>query len=127
MHAIHNPSAAPALLPPAMEQTLLFMEQHLAQPLAQPLAMPALARTAQCSPATLNRLFRKHLGMPPNAFLMKKRMDRAASLLHSTSLRMGEVGQVVGMPDPFYFSRLFKKTYGMTASQYRSQHALFEK
>ncbi len=56
--------------------------------------------------------FRQQLGCAPTEFLLRKRVQLACDLLLQ-GLRVGEVAGLVGMPNPYYFSRQFKKVVGM--------------
>ena len=46
-------------------------------------------------------------------------MEKAKELLLTTSKKSNEIGLLVGYKDPHYFSYLFKKTQGLTTTQYR--------
>ena len=65
------------------------------------------------------RKVREVMGMSPNDYLRKCRMERAAELLRSTEDTIGEVCAQVGMPDAQYFSRVFKAYFGVSPSVYR--------
>ena len=65
------------------------------------------------------RKVREVMGMSPNDYLRKCRMERAAELLRSTEDNVGEVCAQVGMPDAQYFSRVFKAYFGVSPSVYR--------
>ena len=68
------------------------------------------------------RKVRELMGMSPNDYLRKCRMERAAELLRTTVLPVADVCAQVGMPDAQYFSRVFKSYFGMPPSAYREQH-----
>lgn len=68
------------------------------------------------------RKVRELMGMSPNDYLRKCRMERAAELLRTTALPVADVCAQVGMPDAQYFSRVFKSYFGMPPSAYREQH-----
>ena len=68
------------------------------------------------------RKVRELMGMSPNDYLRKCRMERAAELLRTTALPVADVCAQVGMPDAQYFSRVFKGYFGMPPSAYREQH-----
>ncbi|MGZ0654856.1 AraC family transcriptional regulator [Coraliomargarita sp. W4R72] len=80
-----------------------------------------LAVQLKLNPSYLIRLFRNQIGMPPMKYLARERAKRAANLLLSTSLRIGEIGINVGWSDPKVFARNFRQHYGMRASDYRKQ------
>jgi len=83
-----------------------------------------LAKLAGVSRSSLFRLFRAHLGESPANWILRRKMEHAASLLARSSLRIGEIGAKVGIDDPYYFSRAFKKIHGMSARDYRARRAL---
>ena len=59
------------------------------------------------------------LHLYPQQFLMRFRMTRAAQMLRENILSVGEVARSCGYPDPLTFSKAFKRTLGVTPSQYR--------
>lgn len=67
------------------------------------------------------RKVRELMGMSPNDYLRKCRMERAAELLCNSELPIADVCAQVGMPDAQYFSRVFKSYFGTPPSTYREQ------
>ena len=59
------------------------------------------------------------IGMSPNDYIKKIRMEKAAELLLSTNMTAAEIAYKVGFEDQYYFSKSFKKYYGLPPSQYR--------
>ena len=59
----------------------------------------------------------------PQQFLMRFRMERASQLLLEGTLSVGEVARSCGYPDPLTFSKAFKRTLGVTPSQYQRGQA----
>jgi len=57
-------------------------------------------------------------GMPPNSFIRSMRMKRAAQLLESGERTVSETLAYIGIEDHSYFSRTFKKEFGVSPSQY---------
>jgi AraC-like DNA-binding protein len=78
-----------------------------------------LAREVNLDPAYLSRLFRRHLGLPPIAYLTRIRAERAATLLTRSSEPIARVGALVGWPDPTYFARRFRSFAGVSPTEYR--------
>ena len=95
-------------------------QRYAAEHLSQRLGVDDLARAAGCSRATLTRLFARELGSGPAAWLSRRRIERACELLRSTSLPIHAVARQVGMDDPYYFARCFRRHMDQTARQYRS-------
>ena len=62
-------------------------------------------------------------GQPFIKYLTDFRMNKAKELLRCTGKKSSEIGLEVGYKDPHYFSALFRKTQGMTPTQYREGKA----
>lgn len=67
------------------------------------------------------RKVRELMGISPNDYLRKCRMERASELLLTTEMNIAEVCTQVGIPDAQYFSRVFKAHFGMPPSTYRER------
>ncbi|MFC1462788.1 helix-turn-helix domain-containing protein [Verrucomicrobiota bacterium] len=67
----------------------------------------------------LRRSFVKENGMTPMRFLMEIRMEEARRLLRHSPMRIAEVGETVGIRNPYYFSRVFKNKMGISPRAYR--------
>lgn len=85
----------------------------------EPLNLKELAALAGLSQAHFCSQFRRYFGVPPITFLIQRRLTTAASLLHGTRLRVGEIGRLVGYEDPYYFSKHFKLQLGFSPLEYR--------
>jgi len=70
----------------------------------------------------LRRLFKERIGMPPIQYLVELRMNRAKELLQAGH-GIKDVASQVGLPDPYYFSRLFKRTQGKSPTLYKKDTA----
>ncbi len=73
----------------------------------------------------LRKLFKKEMGITPLEYMTRLRMRKAEVLLTALGARdysMAEVALLCGYEDALYFSRVFKKTYGMSPSAYADQH-----
>ncbi|MDE7310528.1 MAG: AraC family transcriptional regulator [Eubacterium sp.] len=69
----------------------------------------------------LCRIFRDHLGISPQEFLITYRMSKAAQLLRTTKLPVKDIGNAVGYPNQLHFSRAFKNVYGKSPKQWRDE------
>lgn len=97
---------------------------YVAAQLDSPLAVADLAACLGCSEPTVTRLFRQQAQMSPINWLNQARIRRARQLLTTTRLPVAEIGRQVGVPDPFYFSKLFKKWSGEPPLAYRRRTPL---
>ena len=71
------------------------------------------------SSSYLCRIFKEETGLSMNAYITNLRMSKAGELLNDTNSYIKEVAISVGFEDQLYFSRLFKRYYGVTPSEYR--------
>lgn len=106
--------AQQATLPGSLELMMTFVRHHI----AEPLTVAQVADAARCSETTAQRLFTRHTGESMQAWIRHVRLREAASLLRTTGLRVGEVAHLVGYQDPLYFSRAFRRAYGVAPSQF---------
>ncbi|WP_377266929.1 helix-turn-helix transcriptional regulator [Peterkaempfera sp. SMS 1(5)a] len=90
---------------------------------AQPLNVEALARGANMSAGHLSRQFRLAYGESPYAYLMTRRIERAAALLRCGDLSVTEVCFAVGCSSLGTFSTRFTELIGMPPSAYRRRAA----
>ena len=78
-----------------------------------------LAREAGLEKSYLCRLFRRFSGESPYAFLTRRRMARAAERLRTSHALVKEVAEEAGFSDPYHFSRVFKRIYGLSPESFR--------
>ncbi len=86
----------------------------------EPLGVDDLARAAGLSRAHFSREFRRAFGDSPHAYLLTRRLERAAALLRTTDRSVAEVCLAVGLQGLGSFTTSFKRAYGMTPTAYRA-------
>jgi AraC family L-rhamnose operon transcriptional activator RhaR len=104
---------------PAVVQAMRLLDSQL----THKWTLPELAARLHLSPGYLLRLFKSSTGMPPMAYLARRRVETAAGLLLHTTEPVTQVGRSVGWPDQNYFARRFKAHFGLSATSYRSRFA----
>jgi len=87
---------------------------------AEPLDVADLARTAGLSRAHFSREFKSAFGESPHAYLLTRRLERAAALLRSTDRPVIEICFAVGLRSVGSFTTSFTRAYGMTPTVYRT-------
>jgi AraC-like DNA-binding protein len=94
------------------------------------LTVTDLARAAGLSQAHFSREFRRAFGETPHAYLLTRRLERAAALLRNTDRSVLEICLAVGLQSVGSFTTTFTRVYGMPPTAYRAtfppaaQHAL---
>ena len=69
-----------------------------------------------------SQLYRKLFaltGQSPRDFIRILRLKRAAQLIETAQITMAEIGYRVGFDDPAYFSKCFRRQFGMAPSDYK--------
>jgi AraC-like DNA-binding protein len=87
---------------------------------SEPLGVDDLARAAGLSRAHFSREFRAAFGETPHEYLLTRRMERAAALLRNTDRSVADVCMSVGLQSVGSFTTSFKRTYGVTPTEYRA-------
>lgn len=80
-----------------------------------------LADIAQVSASQLFRQFRRHVGMTPLDWVRHERIDLAKQLLSGTDMPVAAVALYCGYPDPFHFSREFRRLTNIAPSGFRME------
>ncbi|MFC4810869.1 AraC family transcriptional regulator [Paenibacillus sp. GCM10023250] len=89
-------------------KALQFIETHY----QSPISIKNIADYVGLERTYFTKQFTKSTGESPQQYLIKYRIDQALRLLSTTAMTVGQVGKSVGIPEPAYFSRLFKKVVG---------------
>lgn len=78
-----------------------------------------IAQEVYLSPSYVSMLFKQETGKSISKVLGQMRLDRACELLQNPELKIYEISEQVGYPNPYYFSVWFKKNTGLTPTEYR--------
>lgn len=92
--------------------------------LHQKLTIAVLADYAGISRSHLSVLFKKEMGMTIQEYIMKKRIETAASMLLSTDFSYSSIAATLCFSSQSYFGKCFKKYYGCTPKEYRMKNYL---
>ncbi|MFL6042208.1 MAG: helix-turn-helix domain-containing protein [Gaiellales bacterium] len=88
----------------------------------EPLGVDDMARAAGLSRAHFSRQFRRTFGESPHAYLLTRRLERAAALLRTTDRSVAEICMAVGLVSVGSFTTSFTRTFGMSPTAYRAGH-----
>ncbi|TAK70207.1 MAG: AraC family transcriptional regulator [Actinomycetota bacterium] len=87
---------------------------------AEPLRVADLAAAAGLSRAHFSTQFRRAFGVSPHAYLLTRRLERAAALLRSTDRTVADICHLVGCSSVGSFTTAFTRTYGRSPTAYRA-------
>ena len=73
------------------------------------------------SKSFLSRLFREHTGQSLAEFARKMKIERAKELIRQNNLNFAQISARLSFENPQYFSRVFKRQYGMTPTEYKNR------
>src|SRR3954471_22822626 len=87
---------------------------------AEPLDVGDMAAVAGLSRAHFSREFRRTFGESPHAYLLTRRLERAAALLRGTDHSVADICLSVGLTSVGSFTTSFRRVYSMTPTAYRA-------
>ena len=94
-----------------------YIDEHL----AEDISVSSIAESLYITPNYFSRLFKRITGEGCNEYIVRKRIEKAKSLLETTSIRTGKIAMMVGYRDTNYFSLAFKKHTGKSPTKYREE------
>ena len=97
------------------EKCMELIEQNLSSP---ELSVKWLSSQLYMNENYLSRMFRREMNLPLVKYMMQKRMEAAKKYLDEGYANLQEVSRLTGFSDPLYFSKCFKKEYGVAPSKY---------
>jgi AraC family transcriptional regulator len=97
-----------------------YIQEHL----DQHLTLAQLGAVVFMSPYHFARLFQHSTGLPPHRFVVRARIDHAATLLAAPDLSISQISRVVGFRSPSHFATVFHRIKGVTPSEYRARQVL---
>ena len=80
-----------------------------------------LAHEVGVSAFHFSRLFKQSTGCSPHQYLLRRRLDRAKTMLRQPEMSMAEISASTGFADQSHFTKVFRQFTGVTPSDYRSQ------
>lgn len=94
-----------------------YIDEHL----TEELSVSNIAASLYITPNYFSRLFKRVTREGCNEYIVRKRIEKAKSLLETTSLKTGKIAMMVGYRDTNYFSLAFKKHTGLSPTKYREE------
>jgi AraC-like DNA-binding protein len=103
----------------AIPARLLGVRAYVEQHFTEPLRLEDLARRAGWSIPHFCTEFRRYFGIPVIQFVLQLRMSQATYLLRDRDRRIGEIAEALGYPDQYAFSKMFKRSLGISPRKFR--------
>ncbi len=97
--------------------------EYIGMNYSRKMSISELSRHIGLDRSYLGSLFKEHLGVSPQDFLINFRMNKACELIKSDNLTIGDISRSVGYDDQLLFSKLFKKHLGVPPSEYRKNNS----
>ena len=104
---------------PTVQKVVVMIESNL----SSDLTLSELASTLNINASYLSTVFKKETGKTITAYVNEKRIELAQELLKTTNLQIQTIAQYCGIIDVHYFTRLFKKTTGLSPKQFREENS----
>ncbi len=105
-------------LAPSVIQMAERAEKYIAKNYREALSVEAISSALGISVSYLHRIFKQVKGIGVTEYITYCRMEMAKTMLSSGNTRAYEIAAAVGYSDPLYFSRVFKKYFGVSFSEY---------
>ncbi len=96
-------------------RAIAYMKQHL----SKKVSLEEISIHCDTSVSHFCLLFKRSTSHTPVEYLNNLRIQQACQLLDLTTLKVSEISEQLGFSDPFYFSRVFKKSIGQSPKEYR--------
>ena len=99
-----------------------MLELYIKENYTKEINFNAIAENFHFNSSYLCKIFKKYIGENPLKYLISLRINKAKQLLlNNKELSVKEVGEIVGYPNQFYFSRIFKINTGKSPAEYREE------
>ena len=98
-----------------IQEAVTYMEHNY----HRELTVEDLADVCKLNRSYFSKLFKDNMGCPPQEFLIRLRLAKAAELMKTTGDSIGDISVMCGYPNQFHFSRAFKKRYGVSPREWR--------
>ena len=106
----YNNSGLDARTIDTVHKAIFYIDAHH----TLPLQIPEIAAMYHISESTFRRYFKRITGYSPAQYIRNLRLDRAENLLLTNAYTVQEVAEIVGIPDPAHFSKLYKTHFGIS-------------
>jgi len=97
------------------------VQAYIDENIARPILVQDLAEFTRLSPSYFFRAFKGSFGTPPHAYIIRRRIAYAKVMLSGTDEPLGQIALACGLADQAHFSRLFRRTAGVSPGVWRRE------
>ena len=101
-----------------IQEAVNFMEHNY----HRDITVEELAQVCGLNRSYFSKLFRDSMGCPPQEFLIRLRLSKAADQLKGTENTIGAIATQCGYPNQLHFTRAFHKRYGLSPREWRKEN-----
>ena len=106
-----------------IQEAITYMEHNY----QRDLSVEELADVCKLNRSYFSKLFKEAMGCPPQEFLIRMRLSKATELMKTSRSSIGDIAQLCGYPNQLHFSRAFKKRYGISPREWRTENQIHTK
>lgn len=103
-----------------IQEAISYMELNY----QRDLTIEEIAGACKINRSYFSKLFKEKKGYPPQEFLIRLRLSKAAELMKDTTVSIGDIAASCGYPNQLNFSKAFKQRYGMSPREWRAQNKI---
>ena len=101
-----------------IQEAVTYMEQNY----QRELTVEEIADVCRQNRSYFSKLFRENMGCPPQEFLIRLRLSKAADLMKTSGDSIGNIAASCGYVNQLHFSRAFRKRYGTSPREWRARN-----
>jgi AraC-like DNA-binding protein len=103
--------------------TIKKVIEYINNNLGKKIVLNDLSKVANISPHHFHKIFTATVGITPNEFIIRCKLDKAKKLLTSTCYSISEISELCGFENSPYFSYVFKKHNALTPMEFKKKHS----
>ena len=103
-----------------IQEAVSYMEQNY----QREVTVEEIANACRLNRSYFSKLFKQKKGCPPQEFLIRLRLSKAAELMKNSTVSIGDISASCGYPNQLHFSRAFKQRYGVSPREWRAQNRI---